>query len=144
MDNFTEGTPWKDTLYTTPKTTQTLKTLKTSIPSPAFSFVHEIEMVARRINKSLVSNNPITLADFLPQNLNDFYRYNGSLTTPNCNEGVMWTIFKKPQNIPASQYKKLVDILDEKGDRLRSNYRDPQAVNRRTVWESCGNDNIYY
>ena len=60
-------------------------------------------MVARRINKSLVSNNPITLADFLPQNLNDFYRYNGSLTTPNCNEGVIWTIFKKPQNIPVSQ-----------------------------------------
>jgi len=34
------------------------------------------------------------LKKVLPQNTNEFYRYNGSLTTPNCQEIVVWTIFK--------------------------------------------------
>jgi len=28
-----------------------------------------------------------------------YYRYMGSLTTPNCTEGVVWTIFKDPVKV---------------------------------------------
>jgi carbonic anhydrase len=34
----------------------------------------------------------VTLQDLLPNELNYFYRYAGSLTTPDCDESVVWTI----------------------------------------------------
>lgn len=39
----------------------------------------------------------ISMDDLLPGvDRTKYYRYFGSLTTPNCIEGVVWTIFKDP------------------------------------------------
>ena len=35
------------------------------------------------------------IGGILPKNKNEFYRYHGSLTTPSCDEVVVWTIFKE-------------------------------------------------
>jgi carbonic anhydrase len=34
----------------------------------------------------------LTLQNLLPHEMNYFYRYAGSLTTPNCEESVLWTV----------------------------------------------------
>ncbi|CAH1389172.1 unnamed protein product [Nezara viridula] len=67
--------------------------------------------------------------DFLPRNL-DFYRYQGSLTTPPCSEAVVWTVFKN--SLPISQQQ--VDAI--KGnfpDDVTSTYRNVQRLNTRRV-----------
>ena len=39
----------------------------------------------------------------LPTDKSKFYRYNGSLTTPTCNEVVTWTVFKDYVEISQAQ-----------------------------------------
>ncbi|XP_051968333.1 carbonic anhydrase 4-like [Xyrauchen texanus] len=51
-------------------------------------------------------NHSISMDDLLPGvDRSKYYRYLGSLTTPNCKEGVVWTVFKNP--IKVSQ-----DLID--------------------------------
>ncbi|KAJ7406794.1 hypothetical protein WISP_131475 [Willisornis vidua] len=48
---------------------------------------------------------PLPLSSLLPpeEDLGRFYRYEGSLTTPDCHEGVIWTIFEKPVELSLPQ-----------------------------------------
>ena len=58
-----------------------------------------------------------------------YFRYAGSLTTPPCSEGVLWTLFKTPVEASAEQIRRFAQLFPV-------NARPPQAVNRRFVLES--------
>ncbi|RWR92580.1 alpha carbonic anhydrase 7-like protein [Cinnamomum micranthum f. kanehirae] len=59
-----------------------------------------------------------------------YYRYNGSLTTPPCTEGVIWTIIKKVRTVSREQVKLLRDAVH---DGYESNARPTQPTNYRMV-----------
>ncbi len=42
--------------------------------------------------------------------LQDFWSYDGSLTTPPCTEGIKWSVLKKVQPISEVQLKKFTDL----------------------------------
>ncbi|XP_042640508.1 carbonic anhydrase 14 isoform X2 [Tyto alba] len=44
-----------------------------------------------------------SVQDLLPRRLDLYYRYNGSLTTPPCFQGVLWTLFQQPVRISLAQ-----------------------------------------
>uniref|UniRef100_A0AAY5K1X9 Carbonic anhydrase n=1 Tax=Esox lucius TaxID=8010 RepID=A0AAY5K1X9_ESOLU len=71
---------------------------------------------------------PLSISDLLDVDLTKFYRYHGSLTTPACEEVVVWTIFKEPIKIQ----RELVS------DQYGNTYRMVQKLNGRPVYGSQG------
>lgn len=73
-----------------------------------------------------------SLSSVLPaeEDLDKYYRYSGSLTTPPCTEGVTWTVFSKPINISANQLKNF------HFNTLKMNFRETQEINNRQVFSS--------
>lgn len=59
----------------------------------------------------------------------NFYRYNGSLTTPPCGEGVRWYIMRKPMSFSKEQYETLKKAV------TKDNNRPAQALNARIILE---------
>ncbi|XP_068121930.1 uncharacterized protein [Hyperolius riggenbachi] len=73
----------------------------------------------------------------LPQQLDRYYRYNGSLTTPPCFQTVNWTIFNETVLLSANQLSILEDTIHHDHDHiLQMNFRDPQSLHDRLVLSS--------
>ncbi|KAM4703201.1 carbonic anhydrase 6 [Rhinophrynus dorsalis] len=73
----------------------------------------------------------------LPENLDNFYRYKGSLTTPPCTENVLWTVFDTPIILSHTQINLLENtLLDWHNKTLRNDYRHAQPLNDRVVESS--------
>ncbi|XP_076460810.1 carbonic anhydrase 14-like [Babylonia areolata] len=80
----------------------------------------------------------MSLRKLLPRESSQYYRYNGSLTTPGCFESVVWTIFAKPCPISHRQLHKFRQLLQprhRKGEhRTRRSAHDvimPAATRRQ-------------
>uniref|UniRef100_A0A8U8BPM4 Uncharacterized protein n=1 Tax=Geospiza parvula TaxID=87175 RepID=A0A8U8BPM4_GEOPR len=75
--------------------------------------------------------------------LSGYYRYQGSLTTPDCSEAVVWTVFEEPVEIGREQLKAFVSTLHfplEGSTLLKmiNNFRPPQPLRSRKVFASRG------
>jgi carbonic anhydrase len=60
---------------------------------------------------------------------NDYFRYMGSLTTPPCSEGLVWTVFRAPIQASVEQIRQFATLFPR-------NARPVQAINRRFLLES--------
>ncbi len=70
---------------------------------------------------------PSTDMDKLLPSSRDYYRFNGSLTTPPCSEGVRWFVLKDYSHISKAQVKSFLKAVHHK------NNRPIQALNARKV-----------
>uniref|UniRef100_A0A8D8QP30 carbonic anhydrase n=2 Tax=Cacopsylla melanoneura TaxID=428564 RepID=A0A8D8QP30_9HEMI len=97
------------------------------------TMVHGVTEVLQPHTTFNVSGNSLDiLKDFIG---GGFYTYTGSLTTHNCEEGVLWMILKKPIPIAKTQLIIFHDIIGEDGDELQ-NWRKAKPLNGRQVFTS--------
>jgi carbonic anhydrase len=68
----------------------------------------------------------LSVAALLPAD-RDYYRFNGSLTTPPCSEGVWWLVMKKPASVSKKQVEQFSKTIGF------ANNRPVQPVNARPV-----------
>lgn len=64
---------------------------------------HFDEILNPDADKKSALSYSIPLVDLIPDRTGSFFRYNGSLTTPGCNEDVIWTVFDTPIGISERQ-----------------------------------------
>ncbi|KAL6729412.1 hypothetical protein Aduo_000466 [Ancylostoma duodenale] len=73
-------------------------------------------------------------AGLLPKNTVTFFHYEGSLTTPPCTEGVVWTILVEPRYVSEKKLNFLRHHVTTEGEHLRHNWRPTQPLNNRTIY----------
>nr|XP_056715044.1 carbonic anhydrase 15-like [Euleptes europaea] len=92
------------------------------------------------VSVDLASTFP--LSNLLPNmdSLSKYYRYKGSLTTPGCEEVVVWTVFEEEIPISKPQLNAFVNTLYFKGGtklvKMANNFRPSQPLKNRKVYAS--------
>lgn len=86
--------------------------------NPAFDPILSVIKHVPKINETTKIREPIVFQHLLPnhgknpdEDLN-FYRYVGSLTIPDCNEGIVWTILQKSISLSERQLLMLQTIMN--------------------------------
>lgn len=82
------------------------------------------------------SNNikmPFSPMELLPTDRTAYFRYEGSLTTPSCDEAVIWTVFERSVPFASEQIERFQQVKDADGALLRNNFRQLQRLNSRPL-----------
>ncbi|XP_057339623.1 carbonic anhydrase 9-like isoform X1 [Microplitis mediator] len=93
------------------------------------------------IDSDLKMNLSITLKSLLPSDIDTYYTYRGSLTTPPCSEAVTWIIFTNPIPISFRQLNKF-RFLSNGEDSLGDNFRKLQDLGKRKLYLRKLNDDF--
>ncbi|XP_076545964.1 carbonic anhydrase 1 isoform X2 [Osmia lignaria lignaria] len=92
------------------------------------------ELVSKDVGKSTRIKGTMVLPSwFLPKDHTTYYHYDGSLTTPGCQESVMWFILSEKLSISEAQLNVFKNVGTENGT-LCFNYRPTQPLEGRTVY----------
>ncbi|XP_016522952.1 carbonic anhydrase 12, partial [Poecilia formosa] len=113
------------------------------------------DQILRFINGARYKNFEVRVPGFnvrelLPARLDEYYQYDGSLTTPPCFPSVLWTVFRNHVTISRQQYLALVTSLHASSVQnpevtpLNNNFRKPQPIDSRVVLVSFKEDDSFW
>ncbi|CAB1418373.1 unnamed protein product [Pleuronectes platessa] len=78
------------------------------------------------------------LGFFFQTNMTKYFRYEGSLTTPDCAEAVVWTVFEDTIPLSRKQLTAFSQLQFSDGKPMVRTYRPVQPMNERPVYYSRG------
>ncbi|KAM3601338.1 uncharacterized protein V6R79_010901 [Siganus canaliculatus] len=91
-------------------------------------------------NANTTLSTSISLAQLIPSesNMTSYYRYSGSLTTPECTESVIWTLFENPIPLSIEQLRAFSELEFHDKKPMVGTFRPVQPLNGRQVFRSGG------
>ncbi|KAL6259510.1 hypothetical protein P5V15_009428 [Pogonomyrmex californicus] len=96
--------------------------------------VETAEMVSNWVGHSMLEiRTKLIPLLFLPKDHTTYYHYEGSLTTPNCQESVMWFVMTEKLTVSEAQLSVFRHIESSNGT-LKFNYRPIQKLGNRKVY----------
>lgn len=78
---------------------------------PIIEGVKEVKIESSNLFRNDNTRKAIILDDLLPDNVDLFFRYKGSLTTPPCYESVTWLLYSDTNDIGFKQVIPLLLLL---------------------------------
>jgi len=102
--------------------------------NPAFDEIVEILQHIRPADSEFTLRSAITVDSHFVDLHSPFYRYNGSLTTPACNQIVVWTVMHIPVGISESQIQAFRELDDSHHHKMVDNYRPVQPLYGRHIY----------
>eukprot|EP00095_Tigriopus_kingsejongensis_P010066 maker-scaffold99_size374999-snap-gene-2.30 protein:Tk10066 transcript:maker-scaffold99_size374999-snap-gene-2.30-mRNA-1 annotation:"glycosyl-phosphatidylinositol-linked carbonic anhydrase" len=109
------------------------------LPNDDIKDILEAASVIKTPGTSKTVPKIVPLNTYLPNNTFDFFRYNGSLTTPPCSESVTWTVFTEPLSISEEQLDQFRYLKDASGYPMKDNFRPVQPLNERMLLTTMAN-----
>jgi len=82
----------------------------------------------------LPDDKDVSIVNFLPFLMDEYFHYTGSLTTGTCDEAVNWIVFKVPLAVHKDNMWDLQDLLDKQGKPLINNFRPTQPIHDRPLY----------
>ncbi|XP_067263673.1 carbonic anhydrase 4a [Chanodichthys erythropterus] len=95
--------------------------------------LHSIQNTNGNTTLRKISLNQLILSE---ANMTNYYRYDGSLTTPGCTEAVVWTVFENPIPLDKEQLRAFSTLKFKSGDPMVGTFRPVQPRNGRVVYRS--------
>ncbi|XP_053341807.1 carbonic anhydrase 4a [Clarias gariepinus] len=95
--------------------------------------LEEVQNANENTTVSGISLNNLILSE---ENMTRYYRYDGSLTTPGCTEGVVWTVFEHPIPLSKEQLKAFSNLKFHDGKDMVKTFRPVQPRYDRIVYRS--------
>ncbi|XP_047246870.1 carbonic anhydrase 4b [Girardinichthys multiradiatus] len=102
------------------------------------SLVEVLPEIIKPSNSTMLKD--VSLEMLIPpqENLTKYFRYNGSLTTPECAEAVVWTVFENTIPMSREQLTAFNQLKFSDGAPMVQTYRPVQPLNGRLVYYSKG------
>ncbi|RLU21836.1 hypothetical protein DMN91_006212 [Ooceraea biroi] len=108
-------------------------------PNPVYESIIEVLPDVEAVGKEKTLKEPLLLERLLVPDITtmqNYFTYNGSLTTPPCLEIVTWIDFKTHQQLSHEQLAAFRDLRTPEGNKLTHNFRPVQPLEDRIVFHN--------
>ncbi|XP_068584097.1 carbonic anhydrase 4b [Cebidichthys violaceus] len=100
--------------------------------------LNALKYITQPTNSTILKG--VSLEMFIPpeKNRTKYFRYDGSLTTPQCAEAVIWSLFENTIPLSSKQLAEFAQLQFSNGQQMVQTYRPVQPLNERQVYYSGG------